>query len=90
MLDCSVWEEIVPLLPVPKPKKKTGRPRMKDRQAMAAIFYLLRTRLSVERATPALRPLQHRTWALTGMEGGGVARSPASEEPASVFRARGL
>ena len=39
----SVWEEIVPLLPLPKPKKKTGRPRMKDRQAMAAIFYLLRT-----------------------------------------------
>jgi len=39
----SVWEEIVPLLPLPKPKKKIGRPRMKDRQAMAAIFYLLRT-----------------------------------------------
>ena len=39
----SVWEQIVPLLPLPKPKKKTGRPRMKDRQVMAAIFYLLRT-----------------------------------------------
>lgn len=38
-----VWEQIVPLLPLPKPKKKTGRPRMKDRQVMAAIFYLLRT-----------------------------------------------
>jgi len=31
------------LLPPPKPKKKSGRPRMDDRLAMNAIFYVLRT-----------------------------------------------
>lgn len=39
----ELWERIEPLLPPPKPKKKLGRPRMDDRQAMAAIFYVLRT-----------------------------------------------
>lgn len=38
----EMWAEIEPLLPQPKPKKKVGRPRMSDRQAMNAIFYLLR------------------------------------------------
>ncbi len=38
-----LWERIVPLLPPPKPKKTAGRPRMDDRQALTAIFYLLRT-----------------------------------------------
>lgn len=39
----EMWERIQPLLPEPKPKKKPGRPRMDDRKAMTAIFYVLRT-----------------------------------------------
>lgn len=39
----KLWEAIVPLLPAPKEKKKLGRPRMEDRKAMTAIFYVLRT-----------------------------------------------
>ena len=39
----ALWEQIVPLLPAPKPKKKAGRPRMDPRRAMTAIFYLSRT-----------------------------------------------
>jgi len=31
------------LLPSPKPKKKSGRPRMDDRLAANGIFYVLRT-----------------------------------------------
>ena len=38
-----LWERIERLLPPPKPKKKSGRPRMDDRLAMNAIFYVLRT-----------------------------------------------
>ena len=32
-----------PLLPVPQPKKKSGRPRTGDRKIMSGIFYLLVT-----------------------------------------------
>jgi putative transposase len=39
----AVWERIVPLLPPEKSKIKSGRPRMDDRKAMNAIFYVLRT-----------------------------------------------
>jgi len=39
----ELWEKIEPLLPPPKQKKKSGRPRMDDRKAMTAIFYILRT-----------------------------------------------
>jgi putative transposase len=39
----ALWVEIEPLLPPEKPKPKGGRPRMDNRQAMDAIFYLLRT-----------------------------------------------
>ena len=39
----ALWAEIEPLLPPEKPKPKGGRPRMDNRQAMDAIFYLLRT-----------------------------------------------
>ena len=39
----ALWEVIAGLLPPPKAKKKAGRPRMADRQAMTAIFYILRT-----------------------------------------------
>jgi putative transposase len=37
------WKKIEPLLPVPKPKKKSGRPRKADRKIMSGIFYLLVT-----------------------------------------------
>ena len=36
-----LWEQIVPLLPPPPHKKKAGRPRMDDRKAMTAIYYVL-------------------------------------------------
>jgi putative transposase len=39
----ALWEQIVCALPPPSPKKKDGRPRMDDRQAMTAILYVLRT-----------------------------------------------
>ena len=39
----ELWERIESLLPPPKLKKKPGRPRMDDRKAMTAIFYVLRT-----------------------------------------------
>ncbi|MDD4521768.1 MAG: IS5 family transposase [Methanosarcina sp.] len=37
------WNKIKSLLPLPKPKKKAGRPRADDRKIMNGIFYLLRT-----------------------------------------------
>ncbi len=39
----ELWEKIVSLLPPEKSKVKPGRPRMEDRKAMNAIFYVLRT-----------------------------------------------
>jgi putative transposase len=39
----ELWEKIKPLIPEPEPKKKEGRPRMNDRQAMTGIYYVLRT-----------------------------------------------
>lgn len=39
----ALWEKLKLLIPEPKPKKKQGRPRMDDRKAMTAIFYVLRT-----------------------------------------------
>lgn len=39
----ELWQRIEPLLPPPKPKKKSGRPPMDSRKAMNAIFYVLRT-----------------------------------------------
>ncbi|MGA7370204.1 MAG: transposase [Nitrososphaeraceae archaeon] len=41
-----VWNRIIPLLYTThrkKKNKKTGRPRMDDRKAMSAIYYILRT-----------------------------------------------
>jgi putative transposase len=37
------WMTIEPLLLVPKPKKKSGRPRRDDRLILSDIFYLLLT-----------------------------------------------
>ena len=39
----ALWEEIEPLLPPELPRPKGGRPRMDDRKAMEAIFYVFRT-----------------------------------------------
>ena len=42
-----IWNRIITLLPSlsihRRKKKKTGRPRMDDRKAMSAIFYIPRT-----------------------------------------------
>jgi putative transposase len=39
----ALWLQMVRVLPTPKARKKDGRPRMADRQAMTAILYVLRT-----------------------------------------------
>ena len=39
----ALWERVAPLLPVPKKKKKPGRPRVDDRAALEAIVFVLRT-----------------------------------------------
>lgn len=39
----ELWARIEPLLPPPKAYPKGGRPPMADRQAMDAIYYVLRT-----------------------------------------------
>lgn len=39
----DVWERVSSAIPKPRPKPKGGRPRMSDRAALDAIFYLLRT-----------------------------------------------
>jgi transposase len=38
-----LWLHFQTVLPQPQPKPKGGRPRMDDRQALDAIFYVLRT-----------------------------------------------
>ena len=39
----ELWERIEPLLPLELPRPSGGRPRMDDRRAMEAIFYVFRT-----------------------------------------------
>jgi transposase len=39
----ALWERVAPLLPVPKKKKKPGRPRVDDRAALEAIVFVLRS-----------------------------------------------
>ncbi len=39
----ALWAQIVLVLPPARPKPEGGRPRMPDRPAMEAIFYVLRT-----------------------------------------------
>jgi transposase len=43
LLPDKVWERVKSAIPPQPPKPKGGRPRMDDRQAMNAIFYLLKT-----------------------------------------------
>ena len=39
----ELWSLIEPLLPLPPPKPKGGRPRVSDRAALTGIVYVLRT-----------------------------------------------
>jgi putative transposase len=39
----ALWVQMMRVFPPPKARKKDGRPRMDDRQAMTAILYVLRT-----------------------------------------------
>ena len=39
----NFWMKIKLLLPLPKPKKKSGIPRIDDRKILSGIFYLLLT-----------------------------------------------
>ncbi|WP_228052232.1 IS5 family transposase [Nodosilinea sp. LEGE 07298] len=39
----ALWEQLQPLIPEEPPKPQGGRPRMDDRQALEAIFYVLFT-----------------------------------------------
>ncbi len=43
LLPDEVWERVSHVLPADRPKPKGGRPRMENRQALNAIFYVLRT-----------------------------------------------
>ena len=42
-ISVEFWNKIKPLLPLPKPKKKPGRPREDDWKILSGIFYFLRT-----------------------------------------------
>ncbi len=66
------WEKIEPLLPAPQPKKKMGRPRMSDRQAMAAIWWKFHTGCSwksLPRSLGAASTIydRFRTWQAAGV-----------------------
>ena len=39
----ELWQQAEPLIPPPLSQKKPGRPRMDDRRALTAIFYVMRT-----------------------------------------------
>ncbi|BDI31596.1 DDE transposase [Capsulimonas corticalis] len=39
----ELWELVAPLIPAPKPKKISGRPRVADRKALTGILFILRT-----------------------------------------------
>ncbi len=43
MISDNFWMKLKPLLPLPKPKKKSGRPRKDDKRILSGIFYLLLT-----------------------------------------------
>jgi len=43
LLPDDVWQRVKPAIPPEPPKPKGGRPRMNDRKALNAMFYVLRT-----------------------------------------------
>jgi hypothetical protein len=78
----ELWERIKPLLPAPKPKKKPGRPRMDDRKAMTAIFYVLRTGLKWKAlprslGAPSTAHDRFQEWREAGVQTG-VSRAPSA------------
>jgi putative transposase len=50
----AVWEQIEPLLPPELPGRGGGSPRMDDRKAMEAIFYIFRAGCKWEELPPSL------------------------------------
>jgi transposase len=56
----EIWMKLKQLLPLPKPKKKSGRPRKDDKRILSGIFYVLRTRLPMEIAAKILWGSKHR------------------------------
>lgn len=54
LLSDELWEKIFPHIPQIENKKKSGRPRMDDRQALNAIFYILRTGIQWNALPPCL------------------------------------
>src|SRR6059058_171424 len=44
----ELWSVVEPLLPVPGPKKKAGRPRVPDRACLTGIVFVLKTGIQWE------------------------------------------
>lgn len=66
------WATVVSLLPPPRQKIKSGRPRMDDRRAMDAIRYVLSTGsrwkdLPPEMGAPSTVHDRFREWAMAGV-----------------------
>ena len=60
-ISIEFWDRIKPLLPLPKPKEKSGRHREDDWKILSGIFYLLLTRVNgkhyqdvMERQVPSM------------------------------------
>jgi len=70
-VDDELWEQVAPLVPPAPSHAKGGRPRMPDRQAFAAILYVLRTGIqwnALPRAAGASSTVHDRfqAWARAG------------------------
>nr|WP_254722065.1 transposase [Kovacikia minuta] len=59
LLPDEVWERVKAAIPPEPLKPKGGRPRMDDRKALNAMFYVA-NRMSVECFTSLFRSLQYR------------------------------
>jgi len=55
----ELWNKLKPLLPLPKPKKKPGRPRKDDTRILSGIFYILLTGLPMESFATVLWSSKH-------------------------------
>ena len=55
----ALWERVIPLIPPPPSHARGGRPRMPDRQAFAAIVYVLRTGIQWNALPRALGALMY-------------------------------
>jgi transposase len=68
----ELWEAVRPLLPAHPPSPKGGRPRVADRECLAALLYLLRAGVAWRllppgAASPATVWRRHREWAAAGV-----------------------